>query len=102
LNSADVPSASAYPEVVLPPPPASVTTLAFGKTMRTTLLPVSATSTLPVAGSIARPLGALNSALVPAPSAQPDVEPPARVVTVAFGKMIRTRLLSATSTLPLA
>src|SRR6266581_3734058 len=101
LNSAAVPVPSAWPaaQVVLP---ARVVTTPVAMTIRRMLLPLrAATYRLVPLLSMAKPLGPLNVAAVPVPSALPaaPVVLPARVVTTAEAMTIRRMVwlvLSAT------
>jgi len=92
-------------------PPARVVTAPAGVTTRTRLLLRSATHTLPVAASSARPHGRLNCADVPTPSAVPefcggmpgmpptDAAPPASVVTAPLATTtLRTALFDSSAT----
>jgi hypothetical protein len=99
-NAAPVPLPSANAFVLLP---ARVVTTPPGDTLRMRLFAESATITLPLA-SMATPVGSLNAAPTPVPSANAYDPLPASVVTTPPGVTLRIRLLSlsATITLPLA
>jgi hypothetical protein len=88
------------------PPPARVVTAPQGVTMRTFLLDESATYTSPVAGKMARPLGALKRAANPVPSMlpAPATAGPASGATVPSGVTSRTAWfpVSLNTTKPLA
>jgi len=82
-------------------PPARVTTFVLGLTERILLFPASATCTVPEA-STATPRGARNKALTPRLLTEPDwvpvPPPPASVVTVLSGRIMRTLWLLASAT----
>ena len=77
--------------------PAKVVTVPPGETVRSTLLPVSATYSTPPAPS-ATPRGVFSSAVVPSPSEKPATPLPATVTVSPFGSTARMRLLSASAT----
>ena len=99
-NVALVPRPSALPALVPPLPPASVVTVPPGVIFRTRLFPESTTYTSP-AESTATAVGLLNVALVPMPFALPASvlpPPPASVVTVPLGAIMRITLLAESAT----
>ena len=87
---------------MLVPLPANVLTTPLGVTFRMQLFSASATSTLPPA-STAMPIGKLNIAFVPVPSAKSGSPFPASVDTIPPGVTLRMRWppVSPTKTLPL-
>src|SRR4051794_17490352 len=96
LNRALVPVASVEPDEPKLEPANKVTTPA-GVILRISLLPVSATNTLPDE-STAMPDGALNCADVPVALVLPAVPDPANVVTTPAAVTLRMRLFSASAT----
>ena len=100
LNCAAAPVSSTQPASPLP---ASVVTTPADVTFRMRLLLWSATKIFPLASTVT-PVGALNCAAAPVPSANPAVPLPASVVTTPPGVIFLMRLLisSATKTFPLA
>ena len=73
----------------IPAQPASVVTSPPGTILRSVWLPVSATKMFP-SRSTATPVGVLNRAAAPAPSARPAVPArPASVATSPFGETLR-------------